>query len=365
MKNKIYNIIIVWAWPSWLFCASKISDSDSVLILDKNDSPAKKLLMSAKWRWNITNININPNTDYITDNQKFVVNSFEQYWVNEFIWFLNKEWIDIKEENNWRILLKSNKVSEFHQKLIQIVVNKWIKIEYNVTINNISKAEHNLFKIYTSIWEFKSKKVIIATWWPSFPNLGATWIAIDIAKSFNLNTTTYYPALVWFETNQDFSPLSWSSVIWKLSLFFRKNIIYEEEWPILFTHRWISWPSVFNASLFLRDRTLSDYKIKLKISSHDITKRLVHFLNFNSNNIKEYIISTNIINVRWLEEAKVCWWWVKTNNLNSNFECKQIKWLYFIWECIDVTGKTGWFNLQWCRTSAAICANWINSNLEL
>ena len=364
MKDKTYDIIIIWAWPAWLFCASNLWNSYSTLILEGNDIPAKKLLMSAKWRWNITNININPSTDYITDDKNFVINVFKQYWVNEFIWFLNKEWIEINEENNWRILLKSNKVSEFHQKLIQLVINKWIEIQYNTSINSIN-TENNLFKINSSNWEYKSKKIIIATWWPSFPNLGASWIAIDIAKYFCLDTTEYYPALVWFETKQNFSFLSGSSVIGKLSLLYNGENIYEEEWPVLFTHRWVSWPIIFNASLFLRSTDISNYKIKLKIPRKEMTKRLLKFLKVHSSNIKEYIISSDIVKIRWLEEAKVCWWWIKTSNLNPNFECKNLKWLYFIWECVDVTGKTWWFNLQWCRTSAAICANWINSNLEL
>jgi predicted flavoprotein YhiN len=87
---------------------------------------------------------------------------------------------------------------------------------------------------------------------------------------------------------------------------------------------------------------------------------LLSFLWFRSNKLKEYIISSDIVNIRWLDEAKVCWWWVKTENLNSNFESKTISWLYFIWECVDVTWKTWWYNLQRCRTCGAICAEWIN-----
>ena len=92
----------------------------------------------------------------------------------------------------------------------------------------------------------------------------------------------------------------------------------------------------------------------------EYTKRLLNFLWFRTNKLKKYIISSDIVNVRWLDEAKVCWWWVKTKNLKDNFECKNIPWLYFIWECVDVTWKTWWFNLQRCWTSGAICASGIN-----
>ena len=360
MKEKIYDIIILWAWPAWLFCANKIDEWKSILILDKANSPAQKLLLSAKGRWNITNVGINPGKDYATDEPDFVKNAFEKYWVKDFLEFLNNEWIEINEENNGRILLKSGKVKQFHEKLLQLVENKWVEIKYNSDFLSVKKID-NIFKIETSSWTYQAKNFIVATWWPSFPKLWATWVAIDIAKSFKLKTSPYYPALVWFETKQDFSSLSGSSVIGNLNVIKWNNVIYSESGPILFTHWWISGPAVFNASLFIKESPIvTKYKIKLKVSSKEITKRLLSFLWFRMNKLEEYVISSDITNVRWLDEAKVCWWWVETKNLGSNFECKDIPWLYFIWECLDVTWKTWWFNLQWCRTSGAVCADWIN-----
>ena len=363
MKEKIYEIIILWAWPAWLFCANKIDGWKSILILGKSGSPAQKLLLSAKWRWNITNININPKKDYATDDSDFVKSAFDKFWVKDFLEFLDNEWIEIKEENSGRILLKSGKVKGFHEKLLQLVENKWIEIKYNTEFLNVNKMEDWDFEIKTSNWNYHAKNFIVATWWPSFPKLWATAIALDIAKKFSLETSEFYPALVGFETNQDFSSLSGSSVIWKLNLIKWDKVIYEESWPILFTHRWISGPAVFNSSLFIRENlkeSKSKYKVRFFISDKEITKRLLSFLWFRSNKLKEYIISSDIANIRWLDEAKVCWWWVKTENLNNNFECKDTPWLYFIWECVDVTWKTWWFNLQRCRTSGAVCAEWIN-----
>lgn len=361
MIENYYDIIIIWWWSAWLFCASQISRSYSITILEKNNIPAQKLLLSAKWRGNITNININPEKDYVSDNIKFVASAFNTFWVKYFIKFLNDEWIWIKEEDNGRILLKSGKVKEFHEKLLDIILNKWVNMRYNTEFLNVKKTSDNLFEINTNNWIFKAQKLIVATWWPSFPKLGSSAIAINIAKKFNLEISEFYPALVGFETDQDFSSLSWSSAIWKLNLLEWNNVIYEEVWPILFTHRWISWPTIFNASLFMRDKW-KKYKAKIFISNKEITKRLLSFLGFHTNKLKEYIISTDIVDVRWLDEAKVCGWWIKTKNLNHSFECKGTPWLYFIWECVDVTGKTWWFNLQRCWTSAAICARWINTN---
>lgn len=363
MKNSIFDVVILWAWSAWIFCAIKIDDWKNILILEKASSPAQKLLLSAKWRWNITNISIVPKNDYVCDDLNFVESTFDRFWTKDFLEFLNNEWIETKEENNWRILLKSGKSKEFHKKLLELTEKKWIEIKYNTEFLDINKTNEWLFEIITSNWNYYAKSFIVATWWPSFPKLWATEVAINIAKKFNLEVANFYPALTWFETNQDFSPLSWSSVIWNLKLLKNNTVIYKESWPILFTHRWISGPTVFNASLFVWEnlnKVNSRYKVKFSISNKEVTKRLLNFLWFRMNILKEYVISSDIVNVRWLDEAKVCWWWIKTKNLNTNFECKTIPWLYFIGECVNVTWKTWWYNLQRCWTSGFACADGIN-----
>jgi predicted flavoprotein YhiN len=60
--------------------------------------------------------------------------------------------------------------------------------------------------------------------------------------------------------------------------------------------------------------------------------------------------------VRSFDEAKVCGGGIILENLYQNFEVKSVPWLYIIGECLEVTGKTWGFNLQWCRTSGAVTA---------
>jgi predicted flavoprotein YhiN len=53
-----------------------------------------------------------------------------------------------------------------------------------------------------------------------------------------------------------------------------------------------------------------------------------------------------INDLRSWNEAKVTGGWVILDELSKNFESKLISGLYMIWEVIDITGKTWWFNLQ-------------------
>jgi len=363
MNEQVYDIIIVWWWASGIFCASQISDNFSTIILEWSISPTQKLLLSAKWRWNITNKSINPSVDYVTDDSDFVQSAFWKFWVNDFLEFLEKNGIETKEEDFWRILVKSGKVLHFQEMLLNLVKGKGIPIMYEAKVESIERDSDWFFVLQTTKWFFKWKNVVISTGGPSFPKLWASGVAIEIAKNFNLDYSDFYPALVWFETEKDFSSLSGSSINWNLKIKKGNQIIYEQNGPILFTHRWLSGPAIFNASLFLRDLEYSKYTIHINVSSKEITKRLLSYLWFNVNKLDNYQISTKLKTVRWLSEAKVCWWWVKTKNLTSEFECKSISGLYFIWECLDVTWKTWGFNLQRCRTSGAVCAKWLNAKL--
>jgi predicted flavoprotein YhiN len=45
-------------------------------------------------------------------------------------------------------------------------------------------------------------------------------------------------------------------------------------------------------------------------------------------------------------------------------QAKKYPGLYFNWEVVDVTGKTGWFNLQWAWSSAFVTAEHINGELK-
>ena len=140
--------------------------------------------------------------------------------------------------------------------------------------------------------------------------------------------------------------------------------IYSESWPFLFTHFWISWPIVFNASTVLweylnslkliseEDKIkyiLENIKIELDIKKEKTTKKIYSFFREEIDN--EESIEFWLQDWRSWKEAKATWGWVDINELDNNLQSKKYKWLYFIWEVVDITWKTWWFNLQWAWSS--------------
>ncbi len=352
-----FDLIIVWWWASWLFCAINAPKNYKKLILEKQDQLWTKILLSGWWRCNFSNTNISPEK-YFWQNRKMLASIFHKYSNQDFTNFLSENWVQYHIEDNGRIILKSGKAKELLDLLIGKTSENQTEIKLNQNIIKIEKIDE-WFQIHTKDEIFTCKKLVIATWWVSFPQTGTTGFGIDLAKKFWIQTINLLPALCWLETQNDFSWLSGASIIWTIESISDKKIIYEYQWNILFTHRWLSGPAIFNTSAgiweYLTKKwwNIKNIKLKISIESSQITKRLEKSNFLNSDNT----IITELKNFRPLNEAKVSSGWISMDEIKPNFESKKIANLYFIWETLDIIGETWWFNLQRAWSSGFVCGN--------
>ena len=358
MPNEIFDLIIIGAGPSGLFTALQIEKDLKLLILEKSEVPAQKLLLSAKWRGNVTNRTADE-SHYFPEGKVFVKKAFEHYGVSDFLSFLENHHLAFHEEDFWRILLDHG-AKEFQQCLLTKLQEKKIPIHFGESPETIQKNHY--FEISTHCWTYFSKNLLIATGSKSVPSLWSSDLATQVAQQFHLCYEPFYPALVGFETEKDLSSLSWSSLIAKGELWIDHKKVSEQTGPILFTHRWLSGPVIFNASLRLTEEQRKKNLIELKviIKKQDITKRFLWYLGFKQNKLNTYLFTTKILKTRDFTEAKVCGWGIHCEELDENFQSTKIPWLFFIGEAVNITGETGGFNLQRCWTSAKCCSNYFS-----
>jgi predicted Rossmann fold flavoprotein len=361
----MYDIITIWWWASGLRTNIWLPKNAKKLILEKTNTFGTKLLLSGGERCNFTNINCNID-NYVGQNKTFLHSIFHKFNNQNMIEWIEKNQIQTKIENNWRVLLKNWKSKELLNLLLEKIKNNNVEIKLNTWITDI-KYENNIFTINTNNWEFKSKKVIIATGGKSFPQLWTDGIGFKIADKLNIEFTKPYKWLCGITTTQDLSQLSWSSIISKLKVFDNNKIIYEDNWVILFTHFGLSWPVIFNTILklweYFRNKNIDNeleyfqkkLSIKIELTQENTSKRIRKFWNIWKDTKKLEII-LNIQDSKSWKEAKIMWWWIKLQELNNNMESKKYPWLYWIWEIVDITGKTWWYNLQWCWSSWFVCA---------
>lgn len=241
-------------------------------------------------------------------------------------------------------------VKEAHTNNTQILTNHEV-----LSVNK----EGDIFTITTTNSIFQTQKLIIASGGKSYPQAGASDIGRQIASAFGHTITPIHPGLCGLETKEDFSSLTGNSCLATVNLYHNTKCIHQEIGPLLFTHRGVSGPTIFNTSValgnYLNQKKLNNehtgFTLGLTIDKNTSIKKISNFFNGSQS---EQII--HITTPRPRTEAKVSVGGIPLNELKPNFESKKIPGLYFLGETIDITGKTGGFNLQRCRTSARNCA---------
>ncbi|RAL55522.1 hypothetical protein BLD25_04705 [Candidatus Gracilibacteria bacterium GN02-872] len=371
----IYDVIIVGAGAAGLFSGICLNKNLKKLILEKTAKPGTKVLMSGGERANVSNADIEPTRDYFTQNKKFLFSIFSNYTNWDTMSFFAENGVEIVEEDRNRLILKSGDSKELLTCLLKNIQKSNCELKINQDIKNISKNKDLLFEIVNSSEEkYFSKNVIIASGGKSFPQVGTTGEGYNIAKSFGIEVVNPYRTLCGMATKRDLSEISGVSVNLQMQLFDRKNekkAIYSESGPLLFTHFGVSGPIVHNLSnaigeylnllkideIDFEKYILENLFLSLKFDLEKTPKRILKFFELSS---EKNLINLDLQNWRSWKEAKATGGGISTNDLDNHMQAKKVSGLYFIGEVVDVTGKTGGFNLQWAWSSAFVASKNIN-----
>jgi len=362
--SKIYDFITIGAGGSGLFLNVNLPKDSSKLILEKNKILWIKVLMSGWERANLSNIDIEPMRDYFSCNTKSTIGFFKRWTNYDTINFFETNGVKTKIEDRWRVITASGHARDLVQVLVKKVKENNTIIKTETEVKEIEKKE-DLYIVKTDIWDFQTKNVIVAVGWKSYPQVGTMGIGYKIAQNFWLDIVTPYKGLCGIVTKQDLSNFSGTTIKSSIVLKHKEKIIYEEYWPLLFTHWGLSWPIVFNLVLALwkyincwkNNLSYQDLDLEINFDLENTTKKLKKHFNLSDEN---NILKLDIQDLRSWKEAKVTGGGVDTNELTKFLESKKCPWLFFIWEVVDITGKTWWFNLQWAWTSAYCCTEKFN-----
>ncbi|MDD3646058.1 MAG: aminoacetone oxidase family FAD-binding enzyme [Candidatus Gracilibacteria bacterium] len=366
-----YDIIIIGAGAAGLFCSINLPTSLNKLILEKNKSAGTKVLLSGGERANISNINIDPERDYFGQNNKALRSVFSQYNQWDIQSFFNENGINIVEEDRGRLILESGDSKELLDLLIKKSKENNTKLKLNSEVIAIEKKDNTYFINTKSGEKFISKNIIISTGGKSFFQVGTTGDGYNFAQHFGLNVIAPHRALCGITTKKDFSPLSGTSVNLDLELKDKDKLIYKEFGPLLFTHFGVSGPIVFNLSVSLGEYLnsiklnteqekikyiLENINIELDIKKENSTKKIYSL--FKNEIDLGSKIETGVQDWRSWKEAKATGGGIDLNELDKFMQSKKHKGLFFIGEVVDITGKTGGYNLQWAWSSAYVCSKY-------
>ena len=402
------KVIVIGGGPAGIISAiSSARNGDNVILIEKNNSLGKKLLITGKGRCNITSsIDISDFIKNVPGNGKFLYSAFQNFTNIDIIKLIEENGIKVKEERGNRIFPVTDNAKDvlmcFEKELRKY---KNIEIRLNTKVKEILEENKEVMGILLESGEkLLASKVIIATGGKSYPLTGSTGDGYKMASKLGHTVEKIRGSLVPLTADkilcQSMQGLSLRNVKIQIKDLEKNKKIYEDFGEMLFTHFGISGPTILSSSAHLLrykeiDRLLKENKIKLIIdlkpalSEEELDKRIrrdfEEFINKEFKNSLEKLLPKkmiesvinlsginpikkaneitkeerkNLVNLiknfevsidgfRPVEEAIVTAGGISVKEINpKTMESKLVKGLYFAGEVIDVDAYTGGFNLQ-------------------
>ncbi|VAW61610.1 Uncharacterized protein YhiN [hydrothermal vent metagenome] len=390
MKNN-YDVIIIGAGAAGLFCAFNAANKGrKVLLLDHANKVGKKILMSGGGRCNFTNLNTSYE-NYSSENKHFCKSALKQYTAYDFLALVESHNIEYVEKQAAQLFCKCS-ARDILNMLLDECARAGVKIYKKCDIRNVKKDD--IYKLQTSLGNYSSRSLVVATGGLSIPTLGASGFGYELAQQFGHTIVTTSASLVPLtlakKLLQKLDHLSGLSLKARISIKANNNIETVFEDDLLFTHRGLSGPVILKLSMawkfgekitidLLPEQNIKEYlqqeKIKqpeqlistslsrilpkrlaLYLCSGELTEIKLKSLDNRTLELTDFLVHRWLINPSGTEgykTAEVTSGGICVDQVSSKtFESSLQKDLYFIGEVLDVTGQLGGYNFQWAWSSA-------------
>ena len=254
MKQKLWDVAVIGGGPSGMMSAGRASELGAeVILIEKNESLGKKLLITGNGRCNVLNGEFNTRAllEKFKDNGKFLFSAFSQFSSKEALDFFNSKGMPTKMENEKRVFPESNSSSSVLNVLLANMKENNVKILTNSPILEIKNDGKKIISIVLENGdEIFAKSFIIATGGKSYPKTGSTGDGLVWLKALGHTIIKPDSALVPINIKEDWvkelSGLTLPEI--KISIFQDEKKIESKPGKILFTHFGVSGPTILNMS---------------------------------------------------------------------------------------------------------------------
>jgi predicted Rossmann fold flavoprotein len=265
MKEDIlWDTIVVGGGPAGMISAGKAAQEGArVLLIEKNDTLGKKLLITGGGRCNVTNseFDIRKFLERFKDDGKFLFSAFSQHGVKESLDFFHKRGMATKVENELRTFPVSDKSQSVLDVLLDYMKENDVSILSNSPVSGIACKESlgGENKIIGVTLKNKKvvlgKNVIIATGGASAPDTGSTgdgfmWLK-EIGHTIIPPTPSLVPIAIKDKWVKSISGVSLTDI--KISVFQNDKKVFFKKGKVLFTHVGLSGPTILNMSRDIGD----------------------------------------------------------------------------------------------------------------
>lgn len=375
--------LIIGAGAAGMMCAAHAGTG--VLVVDHAKAPGEKIRISGGGRCNFTNLHSSPE-NFISKNAHFCKSALKRYTQWDFIDLVGQHGIAWHEKTLGQLFCDTSAkdiIAMLRAEMDKAGAQLWLQTSVGAISHDGALFTATLTRDGRET-QVNAKNLVVACGGKSIPKMGATGFGYLIAQQFGLPVITPRPGLVPLTFSDDrFKPLAGVATQARVSA---GGAQFEE--AILFTHRGLSGPAILQASSYWQEGEVIDVnlanpgllatlqsarqsdgkKALTTVLSHFLPVRLVEYLQDDltlAGNIADQSDArlTALCNAlsHWqltpagsegYRTAEVTLGGVDTDALSSKtMEAKHVPGLYFIGECVDVTGWLGGYNFQWAWSS--------------
>jgi predicted Rossmann fold flavoprotein len=384
-----WDVVVIGAGAAGMMCAAVAGRRGRrVLVLEAAKAPGEKIRISGGGRCNFTNLHAGPK-NFLSANPHFAKSALARFTPQDFVAMVDDHRIAWHEKTLGQLFCDDS-AKDIIRMLMEEMRDAGVTLKLKTTISAVAPLSGG-FQVTTDAGSVEAASLVIATGGKSIPKMGATGFAYRVAEQFGLSLVETRPGLVPLTLDpallERLAPLAGISVPAEIRC--GKTGFRE---ALLFTHRGLSGPAILQISSYWREGeeiTLVvepdiDVLGRLKAArqangrsaaqtalAEFLPKRLAQHIaeseGFVGNladqpdkQLQRLACAVQAWNIKpagseGYRTAEVTLGGIDTKGLDSKtMQAKTVPGLFFIGECVDVTGWLGGYNFQWAWASGYV-----------